>query len=370
MLSMRTTDAGVRGVDEPASADVDPDVAEAVEEDEVAGCRRRDRLGRIPLRDGVVRERDPELRVDVHHEAGAVEAARARAAPDVRDAEILERDRGRLRMAGAGASGRHIDRRRRDDRRGGRGHRSRCFLRRLAGCELRSQARLRGGSCRPLLRRLLRLELRDRRVDGGEQAPLLSELGLDRALLRRPLADGLLTRLLQLLELQLTPLHRVLEVERVPSERCVLVRDRLRRLGALHDLREAVSAGKHLDRARGPVHVERVEARHEVLLRDLEVPLGDVQPVLVLPQGLVDETELLLRVPPLVLGHLQLLADLVDLGHDLAPMGLCRPDLRGRAGARHGRSPSHRECGEAKRAEEDETVTSHRNGVAKRTRSR
>ena len=48
----------------------------------------------------------------------------------------------------------------------------------------------------------------------------------------------------------------------------------------------------------------------------------------------------------------------------------CGPDLRGRVGSRHGCSASHRECGETERAEEYETVTSHRNGVAKRTRSR
>ena len=37
--------AGVRRVDELAAADVDPDVAEAVEEDEVARLRRRAEIG-------------------------------------------------------------------------------------------------------------------------------------------------------------------------------------------------------------------------------------------------------------------------------------------------------------------------------------
>src|SRR4051812_6282101 len=111
---------GVRRVDEPAAADVDPDVAEAVEEDEVAGRWRGDRLRRVPLGDGVVRERDPELGVDVHHEAGAVEAARARAAVDVRDAEIAKGDRGGCGMAGATRPpGRHAHRRRRGKRGGG-----------------------------------------------------------------------------------------------------------------------------------------------------------------------------------------------------------------------------------------------------------
>ena len=55
--------AGVRGVGELAAADVDPDVAEAVEEDEVTRLERarRDRDRRVPLRDGVVRQGDAEV---------------------------------------------------------------------------------------------------------------------------------------------------------------------------------------------------------------------------------------------------------------------------------------------------------------------
>src|SRR5207302_7412549 len=58
--------AGVWRVDELAAADVDAHVAEAVEEDEVARLhlRLRDRQRRVPLRDGVVRQRDPELGID------------------------------------------------------------------------------------------------------------------------------------------------------------------------------------------------------------------------------------------------------------------------------------------------------------------
>ena len=64
--------AGVRRVDELVVADVDPDVAEAGEEDEVSGLKLRagrvDGVRVVVLRHGVVRERDAELRVDVHHE--------------------------------------------------------------------------------------------------------------------------------------------------------------------------------------------------------------------------------------------------------------------------------------------------------------
>ena len=63
-----------------------------------------------------MRQRDAELRVDVHDEPRAVEAGRRRrAAPEIRDAEVAERDRRGLRVAGT---------RRRDRRSGGRGDRS------------------------------------------------------------------------------------------------------------------------------------------------------------------------------------------------------------------------------------------------------
>ncbi len=39
-----------------------------------------------------MRQRDADLRVDVHREARAIEAAGARASPDVRGAEVLHRD--------------------------------------------------------------------------------------------------------------------------------------------------------------------------------------------------------------------------------------------------------------------------------------
>ena len=277
----------MRCVDEPAAADVDPDVAEPVEEDEVARRRRRDRIRRVPLGHGVVRERDPELGVDVHHEAGAVEAGRARAAPGVRDAEILEGDRGRLRMARSGAPGRHVHWRRRDDRGSGRRMRTRLGgpLRRSACRKLGPQPRLRGSPRGPLARRLLRLELRDRRVDRREQLPLPRKLRRHLVQLRLLLPHRLRAGLLELLQLPLPRLHRALEGERLPAERRVLVRERLRRLGAVDDLREAVRAGEHVDGARRPVHVEGVEACHEPFLRGMEIDPGDVQPILVLAAG-------------------------------------------------------------------------------------
>src|SRR6266542_5679397 len=88
--------AGVRRVDELPAADVDPLVLRAaggrLGEVEVAGQQpaRRDPHALVELRAGVVGEPDPELRVDVHRQAGAVEAAdRVGAAPAVGDAEVL-----------------------------------------------------------------------------------------------------------------------------------------------------------------------------------------------------------------------------------------------------------------------------------------
>jgi hypothetical protein len=98
----------------------------------------------------------------------------------------------------------------------------------------------------------------------------------------------------------------------------------------------------------------------------MEVAPGDVELVLVANQALLDALEPLLRVPGCVLHHLEIPPDLVDPREHGAFACLLRPDLRRRVrpcGGRH-------ERGEGKRAEEYETVTSHRNGVAKRTRGR
>ena len=99
--------AGVRGVHELAAADVDADVAEPVEEDEVARLQLvlRDRRAHAVLRVGRVRQRDADCREGVDDEAGAVEAVRAGAAPDVRLAELRHRD----------ADDAAVARRRRDD---------------------------------------------------------------------------------------------------------------------------------------------------------------------------------------------------------------------------------------------------------------
>ena len=125
--------------------------------------------------------------------------------------------------------------------------------------------------------------------------------------------ERLFARALQLLELLLPLLHGTLEAERLPAQSRVLVRQHLRRLGAVDDLREALRARDHVDCARRAVHVERIEPLHDPLLRGVEVALRDVQPVLVLPQAPLDQIEPLLRVPRLILDDLQMLSDLAHL---------------------------------------------------------
>ena len=67
-----------------------------VEEDEIPGLKlvARHAQAFVVLEARVVAELDAELRIHVHRQARAVEAGcRCRAAPEVRDAEELERDR-------------------------------------------------------------------------------------------------------------------------------------------------------------------------------------------------------------------------------------------------------------------------------------
>src|SRR5690606_8416723 len=88
--------SGARRVHHHVAAEVDARVATAVHDDDVAGERvfagddvAAALTGALAARG--VRQRDAELRVDEHHEAGAVEAGRGRAAEDVGHAPVLQR---------------------------------------------------------------------------------------------------------------------------------------------------------------------------------------------------------------------------------------------------------------------------------------
>ena len=212
--------AGVRRVDELSVADVDPDVAEPVEEDEVAGLelapRHRDGIRVAPLRDGVVRQRDADLGVGVHDEARAVEAAGARAALHVRGAEVAHRDARRRRCSGA-----------RD--RAACGSRRRSCTFGAATCARRDPRGTGGG----LLGRPLRGDhLRDLGADGAVETPLGGEPPLDLVALRcarrdQPVLPG------AFVAQQRPPVHDlVLEREHLVDERRVLLRHRVDGLDA------------------------------------------------------------------------------------------------------------------------------------------
>ena len=92
----------MRCVDEAPAAEVDADVALAVEEDEVARreLAAQDVAAGVPLAVGDARQADAEPAVDEVDEARAVEAGRRAAAPPVGHAQVVARQQ---RRAGADA---------------------------------------------------------------------------------------------------------------------------------------------------------------------------------------------------------------------------------------------------------------------------
>src|SRR5207248_1503933 len=201
--------ARVRGVDEVAAADVDADVAEPVEENEIARLELAARNGRpvAVLRRGVVRQRDADLREHVHHEAGAVEARGRRAAPNVRNTEVAHRDPDDAAVVGrwcytaaSAAPAASWGRDGLDDRL----LPGRLTLRRKPRRELALELGLAGA--------LLGLQLHDLAANRAEQCATLAELRLNRRLGRRTLADDLNLLRVRVLQLDLALLHLSPEV--------------------------------------------------------------------------------------------------------------------------------------------------------------
>src|SRR3954454_22939467 len=100
--------AGVRRVDEAAAAEVDADVASAIEEHEVAGAQSAssDVRPRRPLLVGDAGKRHADAAVHVLDQPGAVEAGEPLTAPHTRAAEVAPGKRRRARAgcrAGRGA---------------------------------------------------------------------------------------------------------------------------------------------------------------------------------------------------------------------------------------------------------------------------
>ena len=263
--------ARVWGVDELAVADVQADVAEPVEEDEVARLElvARHRCAVAVLRSGIVGQRDAELRVHEHHEPGAVEARRwACAAPHVRDAEVLERDRDGARVV-RGRKVRVVYRV--GDVVGGDRLRRHSLLRRSRRSLLRLEPRpcLGRELCLALL--LLRLELDDLVLHGGEQLLLLGDLALDRALLRGTFGDDLRLSRARVLEVGAPGLDLLaVLLDRVQHLR-ILVRHAVDRVEPRDDVVEALRAEQDLERRVSvPVDVQVTEAPRDRALRHAE----------------------------------------------------------------------------------------------------
>ena len=127
-----------------------------------------------------MRQRDADLGVDVHDEAGAVEAGRARAAPDVGNAEVLHRDADDAAVAWTAARRASASRRRRleHERRVGSGaQRSRSCACSVAARRAAPAPAAASRACRQALGGL---EAGDLVLDRREQAAALGELALDR----------------------------------------------------------------------------------------------------------------------------------------------------------------------------------------------
>src|SRR5581483_6493588 len=247
--------AGVRRLDELAAADVQADVAEAVEEDDVAGRElvARDGDAVVPHRVRRMRQRHADLRVRPHHEPRAVEPAGSRAAPHVRRVQLREGIRHDVA----------VRRRRRDDGvrlRTDRGDaddgRRRAGVARLLQL---LQAKLRLARHLQLARVLRGDEPVDLALQRAVEALLLPDLRLDLVLRRRALRDDPALRRLLLREARTAALHDRLELLHLAEHVRVQLADALRAVDAGNHVVEAARAEDHLER-RGLVgHVERRE---------------------------------------------------------------------------------------------------------------
>ena len=296
-------------VHELAAADVDPDVVERVEEDQVSRLEliARHADSELVLRSGVVRERDPELRVDVGDEPGAIETLWALAAPEVGHAEVVQGDRRGLRMSGRqhdrrriGRRGRRVGdsvghgrrrvghhrrylrrghgRRRRGDhrRRDGRGRRGRGRgrLRRSGGgfggsralggltaergffgCETATRL----GSELRLAARFLGAHRRKLRLHRREEAATLREHRSDLHLLVRELLHGRGATVFALLQCSSRRSKLVAHLRRLLRELSIRRRNRPCRLQPIDQVTEARAAEDDVDRGRLVALVDRHE---------------------------------------------------------------------------------------------------------------
>ena len=247
-----------------------------------------------------MRQRDADLRVDVHDEAGAVEAARAGGAPDVRLAELLHREPDDAAVLRRGRGGNQGSRTAARVDRGGEaaGASSAAAVRAVeaARCCAASLASACGAKLR-LPARLLGLQLLDLALDPGEHLLALGELALDRLLLARALGHDLGLPLARRLQPLAALLDLLAELPDVPEHLRVLVADALHHVETAEQVVEVLRAEEDLDRAAAvAVDVQRAQPLRDVRLSGVEALLRDHEMARVRVQVGVDLVELDVRV--------------------------------------------------------------------------
>ena len=283
----------------------------------------RDGHPRPVLRGRVVRQRDADLREDIHDEARAVEAPRACPAVDVGDAQVLHRDADdsavlrRRRRVGVG---------RVDD-----GARARVQDSR-AGCR---EPRARLGGKLSLLRLFGGPDLGDLALDRGQQLSPLAELTLDRRLLGRTLGDEPRLLDVRLLETR-SPLldRRPVDLD-LPQDLGALVREPVCRVDPRDHLVDRARAQQHLEArvlVTGCVHLDEAVGEH--LLGTRQIPAREPELELVLTQVALDACELLVGEVVRVDRPLEVRIEPLDLSEDALRLRLLRRDrwrgVRGR----------------------------------------
>ena len=312
-------------LDHAAAAGVDGDVvteARIAEEHQVAGphVAERHRCALLLLDGRAVVHADADLRVAVHRETGAVEPARARAAPDVGDPEVALCDGDDLGVAGAVG----VERRRQ----------------RAAERQLRRAPGGQGG-------------LPEQALDLGLEAlrhPLeLALQGQDLVLLRRTLRDQRGRDVLVRLELEAA----VLDVAAIGGDGLdgvdVAVADAVHHVELRDQLVEGVGSEEDVDDADVARLVDVLGAYLELLVGRLEVLPGDVQEMLVLLDLQLDAAQPARSLVVFLNGHRDLRVDRLEPGLNCLETGFLVGDRR------RGRSCGEEEGEEAGAEDEGES---------------
>ena len=293
-------------------------------------------------------QRDADLRVHVHRKARAVEAPRRRrAAPDVRDAEILHRD-----PDDAAVTRRRRDRRLRClDSGTDHGRVDALLNRRLLAGHPRSRLLAQD----LLAARLLLLQLLDLVANGPEELLPFREPGLDLTLGGSPGGDDLL--LARASTLQPLAANRDLGAEPLDllQHLSVLLGHAVDRVEPVDEVLEARAAQEDLERRhRVPADVEVAQPARQTALGDLEVAAGDAHLAVIRAQVGLDRIELDRGGVVRLDGLSELCVERLDVGQHLLGFGPLVLDAVGKGGT----SPDQRDAdGDGKKPHKGHTTT-------------